>query len=165
MRIDIKAAELRRAVEWFEIHYGDEDSDLKDIFLEGETDLHAIALRIHEQIARDHEMLAGIKERIATIRERESRIKARASASKEAIGALMRTAGVTKLELPEITYSVRYGKPGIEVADPEAVPDEFCDFKRVPRKADNNAAFDPDGELPNWLTRKAPHDIVTGRTA
>lgn len=164
MNSPVKMAEIARIAEMLRPMCG-EDDDLFADMLEGETDLHAVALRIHEQIARDNEMLAGIKARKEAISEREARIKARASASKEAIGALLRSVGLTKLELPEVTYSVRDGKPGIEIVDPDAVPDEYCDFKRVPRKADINAAFDPDGELPNWLTRKEARDVVTGRAA
>jgi hypothetical protein len=164
MNSPVKMAEIARIRDEMRELCGDDDDLFMDM-MEGESDIFAIASRIHEQIARDNEMLVGIKARIDTIKGREERVKNRASAGKAALGALMRAGGLTKLELPEVTYSVRLGKPGIEIVDPDAVPDEYCDFKRVPRKADINAAFDPSGELPNWLTRKEARDVVTGRTA
>lgn len=164
MNNPVKIAEIARIRDQMRELCGDDDDLFMDM-MEGESDLFTLVSRIHEQIARDHEMLAGIKERKATISERESRIKSRASASKTAIGALMRAGGITKLELPEVTYSVRDGRAGIEIVDSDAVPDEFCTFKKVPVKSKINESFDPNGPLPNWLTRTEPHDVVTGRVA
>lgn len=163
MNLHIKAAEIARVSEML-APMCDGDEQLFADMLEAETDLHSVALRIHEIIARDTETLIGIKDRKASINEREARIKARVATGKEAIGKLLRAAQIKKLELPEITYSVRDGKPGLDILDPEAVPDEFCTFKKVPSKTEINAAFDPDGDLPNWLSRTEPHDVVTGRT-
>lgn len=141
----------------------DGDNDLLQDMLEGETDLLSIVKRLHEQRARDEEMLAGIKERKAALAEREKRIKARADKMKEQIGGLLRIAHLPKIELPEVTYSVRDGKPTLKVVDPDAVPEEYLTFKPQVNKTQINADFDPDGELPNWLVVEPAHDVVTGR--
>lgn len=142
----------------------DDDEQLLQDMLEGETDLISIVTRIHEQIARDNEMLAGIAERKRTLADRESRIKTRADRMKSEIGSLLRIAHLSKLELPEVTYSVRDGKPKLEVVDPQAVPDEYLTFKPQPNKTQINADFDPHGDLPNWLVRRDATDVVTART-
>jgi hypothetical protein len=75
----------------------------------------------------------------------------------------LRAARLPKLELPEVTYSVRDGKPRLEVTSPLAVPEEYCAVKLVPDKAKINAAFADADSLPNWLVREPATDIVTGR--
>jgi hypothetical protein len=141
----------------------DGDEQLLQDMLEGETDLISVASRIHEQIARDNEMLVGIAERKSALAGREKRIKDRAASMKAQIGALLRAARLTKLELPEVTYSVRDGKPTLEVVDPSAVPEDYLTYKPTVNKSQINADFAPGDELPNWLTVKPASDVVTGR--
>lgn len=142
----------------------DGDERLFHDMLCGETDIDHVVSRIHEQIARDEEMLAGIQEREAALKERKQRITARKDGAKALIGRVMRAGHLTKLELPEVTYSVRDGKPSLKVVDPEAVPDEFQRVKTEPDKTKINEAFDGKEALPNWLVRELPRDVVTART-
>jgi hypothetical protein len=143
---------------------GDDDERLFHDMLVGETDIDHIVSRIHEQIARDEEMLVGIGQRETAIRERKQRIAARRDAAKGLIGKVLRAGRLSKLELPEVTYSVRDGKPGLRVVDPEAVPDELQRIKREPDKAKINEAFADAADLPNWLVREPARDVVTART-
>jgi hypothetical protein len=141
----------------------DGDEQLLQDMLEGETDLLSVVGRIHEQIARDTEMLEGIKARKAALAEREARIKHRAERFKEQVGVLLRVARLSKIELPEVTYSVREGKAKLAIVDAEAVPGEFCRIKHEPDKALINESFADTETLPNWLTWVPPHDVVTAR--
>lgn len=142
---------------------GDDDERLFHDMLVGETDIDHIVTRIHEQIARDGEMLVGIAERKAAITERERRIKARVDAARGLVGKVLRAGHLTKLELPEVTYSIRPGKPSLKVVDEAAVPDEFQRIKREPDKPKINDAFAEADTLPNWLVREPARDIVTAR--
>lgn len=142
----------------------DGDEQLLHDMLEGETDLISIAGKLHEQLARDNEMLSGIAERKAALAAREKRIKDRAARVKVEIGGLLRAAKLTKLELPEATYSVRDGKPKLVVVDAEAVPAAYQVAEPVPDKRAINAAFADADDLPNWLVREPATDVVTGRT-
>lgn len=142
---------------------GDDEQCFADMMV-GETDIDHIVLRIHEQRARDLEMLVGIAERKAAITERQERIARRAEAAKMLIGKVLRAGRLPKLELPEVTYSVRLGNAGLKVVDPEAVPDEFQRIKREPDKTKINEAFDDAKNLPNWLVREPVRDVVTART-
>ena len=142
----------------------DGDDDLLHDMMTGETSIDWIVTRLHEQIARDTETLVGIKDRQAAIAERKARIEARIDKFKEQIGSLLRAARLTKLELPEVTYSVRDGKAKLDVVDPEAVPDDLTRTKREPDKAKINETFGDAEELPNWLVRSIPKDVVTART-
>lgn len=162
MNAPIQMAEIHRIAELLAPLCEDDDQLFADM-VEGETDLHSIVTRIHNQIARDEEMLAGITERQANLAERKKRISDRVTVSKAAIGKFLRAAMLTKVELAEATYSVRGGKPTLRVVDPEAVPPAYCRTKVEPDKPAINAAYESKDDLPNWLVREPPLDVVTKR--
>ncbi len=141
----------------------DGDEALLQDMLEGESDLLGFVGRLHEQIARDGETLVGIKERTESIRERKARIEARQAAFKAAIGKALRAVKLSKIELPEATYSVRDGNPKLVIADKQAVPLDLCEMKAEPSMAKIKAEYEGSDDLPNWLTREAATDIVTAR--
>lgn len=132
--------------------------------MEGSTDAHQIIQRISDAIAEDQERLAGIKERAADLAERKARYEARVTAGKRAIGAVLRSANLPKVELPDATWSVRDGKAKLVVVDPDAVPFDMTRVKQEPDKTAINAAFENAEELPNWLTREPAQDIITQRS-
>jgi hypothetical protein len=142
----------------------DGDEELLHDMMTGETSIDWIAGRLHEQIARDTETLVGIAARQAAIAERKERIEARIAKFKQQIGLLMRAARLTKLTLPEATYSVRTGKAKLTVVDPEAVPEPFQRVKAEPDKTKINEHYAEASELPNWLVRTPPEDVVSART-
>ena len=163
MNAHLDLAALQRDAEMLDDLCGNDERLFHDMLL-GETDIDRIVLRIHEQRMRDEEMLVGIKERQAALADRKKRIEARANNAKAFIGKALRIARLPKLELPEVTYSVRDGKPTLKVVDPKAVPDEYTVAKPVPDKTAINEAFADKDDLPNWLVREPASDIVTGRT-
>ena len=162
MNTHIDLSALAREAEALDEICGGDEQLFHDMLL-GETSIDRIVSRIHEQVARDDEMLVGIAERQRVLAERKKRIEARRDGAKALIGKVLRIARLPKLELPEVTYSVRDGKPSLDVIDPAAVPDEYLTFTPVPNKVQINADFDPDGDLPNWLVRREAKDVVTGR--
>lgn len=163
MNPDILRAEIARTAEYL-APYCDGDEQLFLDMLEGETDLFRIVGRIHEQTARDDEMLVGIAAREANLKERKQRIGERVKASKAVIGKFLRAAQLARLELPEVTYSVRDGKPSLVVTDADAVPDEYRRVKSEPDKTAINETFAQVEALPNWLVREPARDVVTART-
>ena len=163
MNAHLDLAALKRDAEMLDELCGNDERLFHDMLL-GETDIDRIVLRIHEQRMRDEEMLVGIKERQTALADRKKRIEARAASAKAFIGKALRIARLAKLELPEVTYSVRDGKPSLEVVDVSAVPEEYLTYKPIPNKTQINADFDPAGDLPNWLVVREGGDVVTGRT-
>jgi len=162
MNAHIDLTALAREAEALDSICGGDERLFHDMLL-GETNIDRIVSRIHEQVARDDEMLVGIAERKAALDARKKRIEARRDGGKALIGKVLRIARLPKLELPEVTYSVRDGKPRLEVVNPLAVPQEFCAEKWTPDKAKINAAFAEADSLPNWLVREPARDVVTGR--
>lgn len=163
MNAPLQMAEVARIAEQLSALCGDDEQLFHDM-LTGESDIDRIVTRIHEQIARDEEMLVGIKSRQDAIAERKQRISERVIACRATIGKFLRAAHLAKLELPEVTYSVRDGKPTLRIVDPAAVPTEFQRVKSEPDKTAINAAFAESGTLPNWLGRDPARDIITART-
>jgi hypothetical protein len=161
--IIFQLAEINRIAERMEILCGDDDVCFADM-IQGETDVVRIIERIHTQIARDEEILVGIAERKANLAEREKRIKGRVATYKATVGKFLRAAKISRLELAEATYSVRDGKPRLEVVNEDAVPDKFCTFVRKPVKAAINEEYADAKALPNWLVRAPAVDVVTART-
>ena len=162
MNIPLQRAEIARIAEQLVMLCGDDEGLFHDM-ITGETDIDRIVARIHEQVERDGEMLVGIAARQATLAERKARITARVAASKAAIGKFLRAGMLPKLELPDVTYSVRDSKPALRIVDPAAVPVEYTRSKVEPDKTAINAAFGDADKLPNWLIRDVPQDVVTAR--
>ncbi|MCW1431367.1 siphovirus Gp157 family protein [Novosphingobium sp. JCM 18896] len=163
MNAHVQLGEIARIAEQLSV-LCDDDEQLFHDMLQGESDIDRIVSRIHEQIARDQEMLIGIKAREESLKERKQRINDRVEAAKAAIGKFLRAGQLAKLELPEVTYSVRDGKPTLRVLDPAAVPTEYQRVKSEPDKPAINAAFAEAETLPNWLTRDPARDVVSART-
>lgn len=163
MNAHVDIMSLRRAADELDAICGGDEQLFHDM-MEGQTDVDRIVLRIHEQLARDEEMLVGIKERQTALADRKKRIETRRDNAKAFIGKVLRVARLPKIELPEVTYSVRDGKPSLKVVDPAAVPDEYQVPKFAPDKRAINEAFENADELPNWLVREPASDVVTART-
>lgn len=162
MNAFVTIGQIRAIAEQIAPHCDGDDILLQDT-LEGETDIIWLLSRLHEQIARDGEILVGIKDRQAALAERKSRIESRIDKFKEQVGTILRAAQLSKVELPEVTYSVRDGKPKLVVVDPDAVPAELTRTKAEPDKTAINEAYANADALPNWLVREPARDVVTGR--
>ena len=162
MKVDL--TQIARIAEELDVLLGGDDERLFHDMLTGECDIDHIARRAWEQVARDAEMLAGIGERQSALTERKQRVQARHDAGKAFIGKLLRAGQLAKLELPEVTLSVRDGKPALKVVDAGAVPADLCRTKSEPDKAAINEKFAQEAALPNWLVREPARDVVTART-
>lgn len=164
MNVHIDFGRIAQVADELDKLCGGDDERLFHDMLVGETDIDHVVTRIHEQIARDEEMLVGIAERKAAISERQERVRRRVEAGKSLIGKVLRAGHLTKLQLPEVTYSIRLGNPTLKVVDAAAVPDELCRVKSEPDKTKINETFAGAKELPNWLVIEPARDVITART-
>lgn len=163
MNAPVQLAEIARLAAELDAMCGEDELLFHDM-LEGETDLFAIVGKLHQRLAADQELVVGIADRAADLAERKKRLTARIDATKATIGKFLRAAKLPKLELPEATYSVRDGKPKLEVVNPDAVPEALTRIKREPDKTAINATYADAESLPNWLVREPARDVITVRT-
>lgn len=159
----IQLAEIRRIAEWLAEACGD-DERLFEGMTEGESPAGDVLETLYAQLAHNSEMASGLKARMDTMAERKARYDIRDKRIRDAIGMVLRAAGMTKWELPEATLSVRDGKPRLTVTDEAAVPTEYCKVKFQTDKTAINEVFADAAELPNWLTREPASDVVTVRS-
>ncbi len=159
----IKLNEWRRIADQLREACGDDETLFQDM-IEGETYAIDVIARLHNERAEALELIEGIKSRENDLKARRTRLANREAAIKVAIGQVLRAVQLPKVELPEATYSVRDGKPRLEIVDADAVPSDYCVPKQVPDKTFINAEFADADELPNWLVRIEASDVITART-
>lgn len=111
-----------------------DEADLLDT-VEGETDLVEVIHKTMRQAEYDARLIQGIKDWKAELDARKARLETRVQSLRAAVLWAMEETGRRKLELPDMTLSVRAGGDAVTISDPDAVPDDFCEFKRTPRKA------------------------------
>ena len=121
--------------------YGDDD-DLVLGMIEGETDADVIVDKLIEAIAYDTTQVNAQKEWETTVKERRQRFERRIKANREAAQAVIEATGVDKWERPLATLSLSRRAPKRFISDEDALPDEFCKFKRQPVMAKINEAED-----------------------
>lgn len=163
MNAAVQLAEIQRIASELDTLCGDDELLFADM-LEGSSDLFEIVAKLHQRLAADQELVAGITERAADLAERKRRLSARIDATKASVGKFLRAAGLPKIEIAEATYSVREGKPKLEVVNPDAVPEALTRIRREPDRTAINAAYADAKSLPNWLARTEATDIISVRT-
>jgi len=161
--VNVDLNEIRRIAEWLREACGDDDQAFIDM-IEGETNAFEALEVVHRSLQGDDELITGIKARQAELASRLSRIEARKETKRKTIGMILRAAGLKKAELVEATVSIRDGKAKLIVGDADAIPDEYVRTKREADKKAINAAFEDAEELPNWLSRSDPQDVLTIRS-
>jgi hypothetical protein len=163
MNVSVQLAEVARIAAEIDALCGDDEACFADM-IEGETDVHTIIGKLHDRLAADAELVNGITARQTDLAERKARLVTRSVVNKAAIGKFLRAALLKSIELPEATYSVRDGRPKLEVVDKDAVPEPFLKHTPTPDKTAINEAFADADDLPNWLVREPARDVVTART-
>jgi hypothetical protein len=141
------------------------DDEAWALSLESETDLHAVLGLLVEKMQDDACMAGAIKTRMHDLEERAERYVQREKALRKIAYHLMVEAKAKKVELPEATLSIRQGTVRTEVPDDDAVPDEFCRFKREPDKARIKEHLQAcNGSPPNWAALVQSEPSLSVRT-
>jgi len=146
---------VRQQIEQMKLRAPELADDLEaiELSLESETDALTLIDQEIESEANDAHLCGAIESRIAEMKERSDRIARRGKAHREIVLAIMRAAGVKKLERPMATISVVKGRESVVVADEAAVDDEYCETKviRTVSKTKLKAAIES-GKQINYAT-------------
>lgn len=159
----VKHAELRQQIA-HAFGLADDDQALIDT-IEGESDFPELcAAALREAKAREA-MAEGLQALIETMRQRKARLEHSAKQTRAVVAEAMMNAGEKKLALPDMTVSVRMGKPRL-IIDEASIPDRYkmAVTKMVPNKDAIQDAVDH-GDVPDGVQIANPQPVITVRVA
>ncbi len=111
-----------------------EDEEAWLMSLESETDMNALLTSIVRRIEDAKALVIGTKDRFAELEARKKRFENRIESLRTLAFKLMEAADLAKIELPEVTLSIRNKPPSIFITDEDSLPDIACKFERKPDK-------------------------------
>lgn len=151
------AAQLRAEI-------GDDDATILDT-LDGEFDVFDLADALIGEMLGSRDLANAARERADEMRRRADRLDARADKRRALLVALLRAIGVTKLERPMATISLRTGQVSVLIEDEAAVPTQLCTVRevRTPDKKAIRAALEAGESVPGARLSVGP-ETVTVRT-
>lgn len=112
-----------------------EDEEAWLLALESETDMDALLTSIVRRIEDAKALVIGTKDRAEELAARRKRFEDRIESLRNLAFKIMEAADVAKIELPEVTLSVRNVAPSVVITDEDNLPDIACKFERKPDKA------------------------------
>lgn len=146
MRIDLTRMQVSAVAAMLRDELADDERAYLDT-LEGETDLYELVRRLLNEIEADEGAQSALTAQIEERQARKQRAAERIKANRTAIMALMESAKVDRLTLPEATVSLRSNPPKPIVIDEASVPDVFCKFRRSPDMAAIRAELESGGAV------------------
>jgi hypothetical protein len=119
----------------------EEEAQLLEDMLEGETDFREVCTRLLRMEREAHAIANAIAAQVIALTTRQTRYSHQQKVYRNMIQSLMDAGGQTKVVLPEATISVSKGRDGCIVTDEAALPDEFVRIERIPKKTEILAAL------------------------
>jgi hypothetical protein len=160
--LETQADILRSQIEALLREYPDlaDDDILRADMLEGETDIREVVTSINRMIEDAKALCDGTQSRLDELSDRKSRFRKRVDFGRDLIRKLLEAAQIRKLELPEVTASLKNNPPQlIGDPDPYELPDELV---KVARTADRKAireALERGDIVPGCLLSNAPPSL------
>ena len=115
---------------------GDDDQTLADM-IEGETDLNRVLSRAFDRWSELNLMVHVLKAKEEGLKARRDRLERQAEMIRTAMASAMEQASLKRLELPDVTLSLRPTPQKAIVIDEAAIPAQF--WKRQDPKLDLRA--------------------------
>jgi hypothetical protein len=112
-----------------------DEAALVDLLGPEEGDVNDVLARLVRGAVHAESMAAAAADRIAAMQERAQRFKARAQTMRGTAFAVMDAVGLRKLELEDVTASVRAGQPSVTVTEIDLVPSIYVE-EVTTKKAD-----------------------------
>lgn len=116
--------------------------------LEGETAAPDVIASFIRAAREDEAMAGALTTMIREHQDRRSRLEARADKRRAAAQAIMEACHLRKVELPDFTASISAGRRKVIITDEFAIPDDFCETERRPRKTDIKVALEDGADVP-----------------
>lgn len=127
---------IRRQIENLKVLHVDlfEDEEAWLLSLESETDMNSLLTQIIRRIEDSKALVIGTKDRAEELAARRKRFEDRIESLRDLAFKIMDAADIAKLELPEVTLSIRNVAPSVVITDESSLPDIACKFERKPDK-------------------------------
>lgn len=161
--LETKADILRSQIEALLREYPDlaDDEILRADMLEGETDLREIVTSINRMVEDAKALRDGTQGRVDDLLGRKGRFQKRIDFGRDLIRQILEAAQVTKLELPEVTASLRNSAPQlIGDPDPDVLPDELVKIARSPDRKKIREALERGDLVPGCVLSNAPPSLM-----
>ena len=129
---------------------GEDDDALADL-IEGETDALEAASRLLRWMGERQANSAALKAYEADLSARRKRLDDGIATARAALSRFMETVGLSKLDRPEATVSIREAGPSVVYGidfDPEALPEELRRWKCEADRPAVKAALEAGEEVP-----------------
>lgn len=142
-----------------------EDAGLLADTLDGETDALELVRRLVRYSLEQQSLADAAEARAQDLSVRRARFEARVAAARQTALEMLDQLGVHRVVAEDFTVSLRMGKPGVRVTEPEKLAPEFVRVvtTRTPDKPMIMAALDAGREVEGAvLSNAAP--ILTVRT-
>lgn len=143
-----------------------DDDDLIADMIEGETDAMEGVSRVLRWISERNAYIAALKTVEADMAERRKRFSEGVDTARAALATFMDTVGLSKIERPEATISLRPASPSVAYAadfDPERLPEELRRWKCEADRPAVKAALEAGEEVPG-ATLNNGGTVLTVRT-
>ncbi len=142
-----------------------DEAAVKELLGEEEGDVRDILARLLRAAVHAESMATGAAARIMDMKERQERYGKRRDIARGAAFAVMDILGEKKVELPDLTASLRQGKPKLAITNEAAVMTQDR-FVRVARSIDGEAvrAALQDGEIIEGVEMQPGLPSLTIRT-
>lgn len=111
-----------------------DEAALIELLGPAQGDLDNIVARLLRAARHAGKMADAAGEMAAEITARAKRYDDRDRSLRAAALAILDVTGQRRVELPDLTASIRQGSQSVVITDETALPDVFCNFKRVPNK-------------------------------
>jgi len=101
------------------------DTDTLDDTLEGITELHEMIAAAIRSALVDEALQGGLRSRLEDMKARLGRLEERGLKKRQLALEAMTEVGLSKLEQPDFTVSVRAGSPSLVVTAEELIPQDY----------------------------------------
>lgn len=163
--LEREATELRQHIEALIRMYPDLEGDefLRASMLEGETNMDEVLTAIHRTIADAMSLRDGTQPRIDELMARRQRFAQRIDFCRDLITSILASAGLKRVELPEVTLSLRNNPPSLILAEDvsaETLPDEVVKITRSPDRKKIKEWLERGLEVPGCALTNGPPSLM-----
>jgi hypothetical protein len=138
-----------------------DDEFLRADMLEGETAINDVLTMLHRMIEDTKALREGTQPRIDDLMARARRFQKRIDFGRDLIAKILETANLRKLELPEVTFSLRKGSQHL-VGDPDPVslPDDLVKIVRISDRKKIREALEQGKTIEGCSLSNAPPSLT-----